>query len=61
MVFVFRKSSHEYDHIVVTPMHPGVEVMAAQLTEDNEDYLSRERYHHSSMVQPSKFDDFDDD
>lgn len=55
------KSSHEYDHIVVTPMHPGVEVMAAQLTEDNEDYLSRERYHHSSMVQPSKFDDFDDD
>ncbi|KAG1670090.1 Solute carrier family 12 member 8 [Nymphon striatum] len=49
---ILGKSSPEYDQIVVTPNHPGVEVMAAQITEDNEDFSGRERYHQSSLVKP---------
>lgn len=35
----------EYDQVVVTPLHPGVEVTANQLTEENEDFAARSRYH----------------
>jgi potassium/chloride transporter 8 len=41
----------EYEQIVVTPIHPGVEVTSAQLNEDNEDFAYRRRYHQSSTVQ----------
>ncbi|XP_076307134.1 solute carrier family 12 member 8 [Tachypleus tridentatus] len=44
----------DYDQIVVTPMHPGMEVMAAQLTEENKDYAARERYHQSTTVKGNK-------
>ncbi|KAK7870096.1 hypothetical protein R5R35_011077 [Gryllus longicercus] len=51
---------HEYEQIVVTPMHPGVEVCSAQLNEENEDFASRRRYHQSSTVQ-GHFVNIDDD
>ncbi|XP_045131208.1 solute carrier family 12 member 8-like [Portunus trituberculatus] len=38
----------EYDQVVVTPLHPGVEVTANQLTEENEDFAARSRYHQSA-------------
>ncbi|XP_069682932.1 solute carrier family 12 member 8 [Periplaneta americana] len=44
------KRVQEYEQIVVTPMHPGVEVTSAQLNEENQDFASRRRYHQSSTV-----------
>ncbi|XP_068084944.1 solute carrier family 12 member 8 isoform X2 [Anabrus simplex] len=54
------KRVQEYEQIVVTPMHPGVEVRSAQLNEDNEDFASRRRYHQSSTIQ-GHFVNVDDD
>lgn len=54
------KRVQEYEHIIVTPVCPGVEVHSAQLNEDNEDFASRRRYHQSSTVQ-GKFVDVDED
>ncbi|KDR22149.1 solute carrier family 12 member 8 [Zootermopsis nevadensis] len=45
------KRVQEYEQIVVTPIHPGVEVTSAQLNEENQDFASRRRYHQSSTVQ----------
>lgn len=33
--------------------------MAAQLTEDNEDFAERGRYHQSEIVKGENFDDYD--
>ncbi|XP_035209674.1 solute carrier family 12 member 8-like, partial [Stegodyphus dumicola] len=41
----------DYDQIIVAPVLPEVEVKAAQLTEDNTDYTSRKRYHHSKTIE----------
>ncbi|UYV66302.1 SLC12A8 [Cordylochernes scorpioides] len=38
------------DQIVVAPVHPGVEVTASQLTQDNSDYAGRQRFHHSTNI-----------
>lgn len=46
-----RQRSAEYDQVVVTPLHPGVEVTANQLTEENEDFAARSRYHQSTPGQ----------
>lgn len=45
---LFRQRPSEYDQVVVTPLHPGVEVTANQLTEENEDFAARSRYHQSA-------------
>nr|XP_045609919.1 solute carrier family 12 member 8-like [Procambarus clarkii] len=45
------QQSAEYDQVVVTPLHPGVEVTANQLTEENEDFAARSRYHQSTPGQ----------
>ncbi|XP_042861452.1 solute carrier family 12 member 8-like [Penaeus japonicus] len=47
----FGQRSAEYDQVVVTPLHPGVEVTANQLTEENEDFAARSRYHQSTPGQ----------
>ncbi|XP_064103654.1 solute carrier family 12 member 8-like [Macrobrachium nipponense] len=41
----------EYDQVIVTPLHPGVEITANQLTEENEDFAARSRYHQSTPGQ----------
>ncbi|XP_011309934.1 solute carrier family 12 member 8 [Fopius arisanus] len=41
---------YDYEQIVVTPMHPGVETWSAQLNEENEDFAGRRRYHQTSTV-----------
>lgn len=57
---VFRgKGAHE--EIIVAPTTPAVTTLAAQLTEDNEDFASRGRYHQSEIVQGENFDDYDSD
>jgi len=45
------KRVQDYEQIVVTPIHPGVEVTSAQMNEENQDFASRRRYHQSSTVQ----------
>ncbi|XP_060516092.1 solute carrier family 12 member 8 isoform X2 [Cylas formicarius] len=40
----------DYEQIIVTPVHPGLDVVSAQLNEDNEDFSSRRRYHQSETV-----------
>lgn len=50
MYFVCRKRYTDYEQIVVTPVHPGLDVTSAQLNEDNEDFANRRRYHQSATV-----------
>ncbi|KAJ8945637.1 hypothetical protein NQ314_009172 [Rhamnusium bicolor] len=40
----------DYEQIIVTPAHPGVDVTSSQLNEDNEDFANRRRYHQSATV-----------
>lgn len=40
----------DYEQIIVTPVHPGMDVSTAQLNEDNEDFSNRRRYHQSATV-----------
>ncbi|CAH0562662.1 unnamed protein product [Brassicogethes aeneus] len=40
----------DYEQIVVTPVHPGLDVTSSQLNEDNEDFSNRRRYHQSATV-----------
>lgn len=47
----FSKRHYEYEQIVVTPVHPVMDLTPQQLNEDNEDFASRRRYHQSSTVQ----------
>ncbi|XP_014489552.1 PREDICTED: solute carrier family 12 member 8 [Dinoponera quadriceps] len=41
---------YDYEQIVVTPVHPGVETCSAQLNEENEDFSGRRRYHQTATV-----------
>ena len=43
----------------MAPSTPAVETLAAQLTQDNEDFASRGRYHQSEVMQGDNFDDYD--
>jgi solute carrier family 12 (potassium/chloride transporters), member 8 len=51
LIFCFSRPGQEYEQIVVPPKHPGMEVEAAQQNDENEDFASRSRYHHTSTVQ----------
>uniref|UniRef100_A0A6Q2YRT8 Solute carrier family 12 member 8 n=1 Tax=Esox lucius TaxID=8010 RepID=A0A6Q2YRT8_ESOLU len=42
------------DQIVVTPSLPGVGMETRQLTEENLDFASRDRYHQSSFIEPDR-------
>ncbi|XP_066158485.1 solute carrier family 12 member 8 [Euwallacea fornicatus] len=46
----FGRRVVDYEQIVVTPVHPGMDVSTAQLNEDNEDFSNRRRYHQSATV-----------
>lgn len=46
-----RKRVIDYEQVVVTPSCPGVNLSPTQLNDDNEDFQSRRRYHHSAVVQ----------
>ncbi|XP_046420703.1 solute carrier family 12 member 8 isoform X1 [Neodiprion fabricii] len=44
------KRVSDYEQIVVTPNHPGVEISSSQLNEENEDFAGRRRYHQTSTI-----------
>ncbi|ERL94641.1 hypothetical protein D910_11916 [Dendroctonus ponderosae] len=46
----FGRRVTDYEQIIVTPVHPGLDVSTAQLNEDNEDFSNRRRYHQSATV-----------
>ena len=45
------------EQAVVTSRAPAMHTETSQLTEDNEDFASRGRYHQSEIVQGKHFDD----
>uniref|UniRef100_A0A182IQX7 Solute carrier family 12 member 8 n=1 Tax=Anopheles atroparvus TaxID=41427 RepID=A0A182IQX7_ANOAO len=47
----FGKRVHDYEQVVVTQTCPNVNLAAAQLNEENEDFASRRRYHQTAVVQ----------
>lgn len=49
------------EEIVIAASTPAVTTLAAQLTEENEDFASRERYHQSEVVKGDNFDSYEDD
>ena len=51
-----RRGPAPPEHIVVTPNTPAMSTMAAQLTEDNEDFADRSRYHQSEVVKGETFE-----
>ncbi|XP_064652024.1 solute carrier family 12 member 8-like isoform X2 [Lineus longissimus] len=55
-----RRGPPPPEQIVVTRNTPAMETMAAQLTEDNEDFAERGRYHQSEVVKGENFDDYQD-
>lgn len=58
---VYRRGPLLPDQVVVTPRAPSTLTSQSQLTEENEDFASRERYHQSEVVRGKNFDDDDDD
>ncbi|XP_076456683.1 solute carrier family 12 member 8-like [Babylonia areolata] len=55
----FRRGGPQQEQIVVAPSTPALHTLAAQLTEDNQDFASRGRYHQSEVMQGDNFDDYD--
>lgn len=53
----YSKRGVDYEEIVVPPYHPGVELSPSQLTEDNEDFSNRQRFHQTASVRPMYNDD----
>lgn len=47
-----RKRTYEYEEIIVTPVHPPSDIEPSQLTEENEDFAGRLRFHQTANVQP---------
>lgn len=47
-----RKRAYEYEEIIVTPVHPPTDIEPSQLTEENEDFSGRLRFHQTANVQP---------
>ena len=44
---------------MVASSTPAVQTLAAQLTEDNEDFASRGRFHQSEVMPVENFDDYE--
>lgn len=59
VILLSRRGPPPPEQIVITPNAPAMETMAAQLTEDNEDFADRGRYHQSEIVKGNNFQDYD--
>ena len=57
--FLSRGGKNVQEEIIVAPATPAMNLMAAQLTDDNEDFANRGRYHQSEIVRGENFDDYD--
>ena len=58
---IHRRRPRGYEEIVITSMDPHMEVEASQLTEENEDFASRSRYHQTSTVHGRNLDNRPED
>lgn len=52
IIFLCRKRVSEYEEIIVTPIHPPGDFESSQITEENEDFAGRQRFHQTANVQP---------
>jgi potassium/chloride transporter 8 len=52
-----RRGSPLPEQVIVTSRAPDMHTTSAQLTEDNEDFAGRGRYHQSEVVKGKNFDD----
>lgn len=59
--FCYRFGQIAPEQVVVTPGIPSIQTTSSQLTEENEDFASRERYHQSEVMKGKNFDDFESD
>lgn len=59
LFFLHRGGKNVQEEIIVAPATPAMNLMAAQLTDDNEDFANRGRYHQSEIVRGENFDDYD--
>jgi hypothetical protein len=58
-VCVCRKGKgHSGHHVISSSDVPAVKTSAAQLTEDNEDFADRVRYHQSEVIKGQNFDSY---
>nr|XP_033801916.1 solute carrier family 12 member 8 isoform X2 [Geotrypetes seraphini] len=55
MLKVFRRRPPPEEQIVVTPSFATVGMETTQLTEENADFASRDRHHHSSVISRGEF------
>ncbi|KAK7579906.1 hypothetical protein V9T40_000535 [Parthenolecanium corni] len=49
---LFRRRVTEYEEIIVTPIYPPGDFESSQITEENEDFAGRQRFHQTANVQP---------
>jgi len=56
-LFCCRRGPPLPEQTVVTSRAPTMHTETSQLTEDNEDFAGRGRYHQSEIVQGKRFDD----
>uniref|UniRef100_A0A1B6C2P2 Solute carrier family 12 member 8 n=1 Tax=Clastoptera arizonana TaxID=38151 RepID=A0A1B6C2P2_9HEMI len=50
---VCGKRGIDYEEIVVTPLHPRLELTSDQLNEENEDFANRQRFHQTTSIRPT--------
>ncbi|XP_064597612.1 solute carrier family 12 member 8-like [Liolophura sinensis] len=56
-----RRGPPPPEQVIVTPNTPAMSTMASQLTEDNEDFAERGRYHQSEVVRENDLVEYDDE
>jgi len=60
-ILSIRRKPKGYEEIVVTSVDPHMDTDVSQLTEENEDFASRSRYHQTSTVRGRNLDDRPED
>lgn len=49
---LLSKRGNEFEEIIVAPLTPGLQVSHSQLTDDNEDFSNRQRFHQTAVIRP---------
>jgi solute carrier family 12 (potassium/chloride transporters), member 8 len=56
-VSFFSKKVNDYEQVIVTTPHVNLNLTQTQLNEENEDFISRRRYHQTDIVQGQLIED----
>lgn len=51
-MLIKRKRGVEFEEIVVPMATPGVQLSPSQLTDENEDFSNRQRFHQTATIRP---------